>query len=1689
MAPTIEIWNTGGSGYTDYSAWLWSQDTSTPLITKTHQVNTAQQIKFALQNGVTGLVVPDAGNRIRVTTNNYGQWFTGYLTQIPQLTVIGSNSDGTPVYGYQMLAVSEELRLEWQTSAIFPTLAPFANRTQGQIIKSMIAALGGGFDVTNVADGITIPLFRVKPDEAFGDAVRRLSDKTNMAFWTKNGLAYYQSYGATPFGFTPTDGDAFFDPTMLTVNPVQNPVFNDVLGTGPVEPQNFVREMFVGDGLTAVFPLKFPMYGSTSQKLLQDDFTATQIDTTVWINNSTTDPNTAFSSSAGSLQMAASGASTPSRLSSINGIDVGGNILLGAGRISFGGASDVIVGGAFGADTGLLADCVCGFQCLPSSGQTVIKPIINGVAQSASYTTVAGKSYQFYITIDVDQAIRIRRPYFSLYANYGGGTTAANAVINFVLVELDNNTPDIPNVQVMNFSAPITSIAAYLFYSVLAGPQSSSNAVNLALNFTGLFNPVQAELSHQIPGTVVWVRQRMGSDGSDPLAIAAVTIGSDSTPQLEYVGLLQPDPGVLIRFSYRSAGISRGRVKLSSSITAEAAKSGDGGERTGTLPAQTPPPRDSTEIDSACQAFISDRTNPLFSGDWTFNTIAYASGSTASDSFDRANESPLDATKWTTGQTGFALQVVSDQCEAVSTVAAGGSGFYAGTFPNDQWAEVVLRALANTGSFAGPMVRASASQGYAVEIFGVFGSVAFGQIVSLGVGALGGFSITPNAGDRIRLEVVGTAMTVKQNGNVIHTATDSGLASGAPGAIVAASGAVANAIIDNFACGPMGALEVLPGRLLTGNVTTRYPVFTALVTAVESRLLFQDSDTTELFEFDVTFGPLYRLDDESVQFQPADEALQGTLDTLVDQTAIEFASVGAAYAAAVGFPTVSSKTGTTYEIDAGMAPTSAFEVRKTDAAWGSGSAINTILSPDPATETFAVPRNSGDVTVLLKNKDGSGLVSRYAAAIRINWPQVPLAPVLDFVDQTDPTHPILNLDLDPAQNPQDVYTMEIRGADDVTIVQAATPIIAPSDLQYTVNNSGTPATAFTFFIYFINLLGEYSPPLELVVDLTQAKFAEEILGANLVANPGFELGSATYPTSPVLPTDEYVSDSWVALSESGPQWVMAALAGDIPNSGQKNALIRLATGQTIPHATLNNTIGYLQNSAKDPSQCITVRGGDTYYFGGYALWSELTGLPSGVTGTIGFRVRFYESDGTFISSMDSVSIQSPTSVYGGSLQGVATVPSNAAFMTFNPFASINNGSGSDFTTGSTLYMDARFDDCFCEKKSESLIPSDPTALVLTSGDATALQRGDGIRISRILASWSVSANYFDQSAGFVDVQYKESANPFWIDAGSVSGDQDKAYITGVNDGVTYDVQIRSRNALGGTSNWVSVTNFTVATIVHGSLSYLIDGNPLIAHDAGGTSTILINNWDTIIAGVGDINYTPTASITGLNPSTLYYTYYSDATLAGGAVTVFASQNKSDAVGVTAGLFFLGSIVTPATGAPDTKGNKDGGVAAQTGAIDILPFNVSLIDNVGGNGAINNPQNAVDGDPTTYTEIMLTGDGNDNFASLAFSSASGFTRAFSGIQVIVDMQLVTNSLNQAGNTASFFYSTNGDPLFPNGWFGFLVPPATFLREKFVLVLPLGINTGQVMLKLGAACLAATSGAFYLRIFGIWIEATE
>jgi hypothetical protein len=103
----------------------------------------------------------------------------------------------------------------------------------------------------------------------------------------------------------------------------------------------------------------------------------------------------------------------------------------------------------------------------------------------------------------------------------------------------------------------------------------------------------------------------------------------------------------------------------------------------------------------------------------------------------------------------------------------------------------------------------------------------------------------------------------------------------------------------------------------------------------------------------------------------------------------------------------------------------------------------------------------------------------------------------------------------------------------------------------------------------------------------------------------------------------------------------------------------------------------------------------------------------------------------------------------------------------------------------------------------------PLNVAASSGTNQLFIAGDGTVVSRLLVTWDVSMNAFVTSGGRVIVQFKRQSDAAWQNFTSLDGSATQAYLTPVDDGVTYDVRVAFENQMQARSSWVQISHTVI----------------------------------------------------------------------------------------------------------------------------------------------------------------------------------------------------------------------------------------------------------------------------------------
>jgi len=290
--------------------------------------------------------------------------------------------------------------------------------------------------------------------------------------------------------------------------------------------------------------------------------------------------------------------------------------------------------------------------------------------------------------------------------------------------------------------------------------------------------------------------------------------------------------------------------------------------------------------------------------------------------------------------------------------------------------------------------------------------------------------------------------------------------------------------------------------------------------------------------------------------------------------------------------------------------------------------------------------------------------------------------------------------------------------------------------------------------------------------------------------------------------------------------------------------------------------------------------------------------------------------------------------------------------------------------------------------------------------------------------------------------------------------------------------------LAGTAGAIALDTGFLGAMSPAYAAYRPTTNPLTAIDAGSNASIVIAAFTMQMAANADINYN-SATLTGLAYSTLYYVYVDDPTLAGGSASYGATTTKEDAFDGTS-RFFIGSILTPAAGAPNSTGNGDGGVGAQFGSGMIFLFGSTTPTTGGAQASLTGANNAIDGDLTTYAKLSISNAGSANSnASLVLGAAAPNSASWQSLTLNVLSAVPTNTAANT-NSAEIQYSLDGGSTYTTI---FSLNAAT--RALTIDTVALPINQNLALVRVSAAVIRndGTTQTVELDLYQAWIEGVQ
>jgi hypothetical protein len=656
----VTIDNLDGNGAVDYSAALC---TVGPLkIERT--LNAPSICSGMLDVSDASLIVPARRGRVVVTAASGTVLFTGYVATEPEAVYAGTGLMG-PVYRYAFSAVSDEWLLDKQA---VPLSGVGLAQSGGQLLTTLTNRVNGGlFTMTEVMNGLAVGVFQPSQTESWSANAGVIASTTYAAYRVLDGAVSLQPAGTVTHALS--DGDGTLQVAALKTTQVKE-LANDVTISGEEEPSAYVTETFAGDGTTTVFQLSEdpfkPKTTANSSLLLTDSFNEAVLDTQIW---QLANPGSHLGlSSAGLTMTGGNGLDGQTTLTAIDPVELGGTLVIEAGSLQLGGASDGIVCGLY-AGTTESANCFVGYNVRQSGGNTVAVPFVNGAEVGTVFTLVEGQIYTLRIRLHCVEAQRVLQSYYAMVdgvvQSFGGGLMTAPMDVVFELVDL----------------GAASSTPATVLYDggVTSSPSSCSfvavNSVQLigSMGYCRVTQTGSAWVVSTLP-TGVKMTRLIGVAGE------GVDCKVSTAGKVTFFAGRVPVPDEFVTVTYRVQQRAVARLENATSVAAEAA-GGVPGTAQWLGKVLKPEARSSMDCESAAMAVLSFATSRAAAAAGTYVAV------------NSADVWPGDVLAITSG--GQTMSVMVRRVEIVNGMACPEVLTYSMAFAND-WAEGLGLTLSET---------------------------------------------------------------------------------------------------------------------------------------------------------------------------------------------------------------------------------------------------------------------------------------------------------------------------------------------------------------------------------------------------------------------------------------------------------------------------------------------------------------------------------------------------------------------------------------------------------------------------------------------------------------------------------------------------------------------------------------------------------------------------------------------------------------------------------------------------------------------------------------------------------------------------------------------------------------------------------------------------------------------------------
>ncbi len=478
-----------------YSSYIYG------TVRKRDRLNDPDVLDFSLAPSDASFIKLKRGQYIIVDTPTYPRWFTGYITEEPEAEPLGRDIySGGVGYVYHYKAASDDYLLNLYS--LDTVNLTFVNTTYGHILRTLAERLAPGkFNLAGIQDGPRIAKYKVDSNKVFSDIAKELADAANYRWSAKDGKLFFVPMDLVPTSLTLDWANTHFTPSRLRLEKSKENIVNDAIVFGGVEPQDYVKEYFVGDSFEARYQLMSGVYGLSKLTLLDERFSGNGIDRSKWTVQDTVNNWMQVDSGLLNFLGGNNNKAFDVWLQWNAGIPLEGNFRLTHGEWDFVAASDGVIaalysttpsapalpdtadGGSndFGGDVSTVPGypfgfkfngCLFGIRCAKNGTSTLLNPIINGVVDSEQRLLISEYKYRYVMRtiVNFNRAHRLDQEYSYIdqsgnVGSFGGETQPDTVTYQTWISAIDPETGKVVSTTSWTNTANMSPDVIYGLYT------------------------------------------------------------------------------------------------------------------------------------------------------------------------------------------------------------------------------------------------------------------------------------------------------------------------------------------------------------------------------------------------------------------------------------------------------------------------------------------------------------------------------------------------------------------------------------------------------------------------------------------------------------------------------------------------------------------------------------------------------------------------------------------------------------------------------------------------------------------------------------------------------------------------------------------------------------------------------------------------------------------------------------------------------------------------------------------------------------------------------------------------------------------------------------------------------------------------------------------------------------------------